>query len=325
MEVTQQQIIEALTKNPDWIGGVMPTIQESEVVQKLINNKATAIYQSKIDDEIKAIHTQYDNDLFEILGERPENKDGKKQKTYDKLKEIYSELKTLRETKDSLNKDAKVKELQDQIEKLKNEGGGKHIQEQFDQAKLKWEQREAELNTKIEELGSERTKFLKEGPINEALAQIKFTPETPESVKQMVLNSAKSELINKSELRDGKLVFVGEDGKVEMNSKYEPKSAIERVMEMEAVKDISLKDDGKKGGGAEPNIQGGVITTSVEGKDVKKLNLPEGSFKSKAQFIKVAEKALTDAGFTVRDKEWTTLKDQAYKDHKVSELPTSVQ
>jgi len=321
---TLEQVIEALKKNPDWIGGLMPTIQESEVVQKLINNKANVIYQSKIDDEVKAIHTQYDNDLFEILGERPENKDGKMQKSYDKLKEIYTELKGLRGQKESLTKEAEVQRLQGEIEKLKTEGGGKQIQEMFDQAKAKWEELENGYKEQIGGLETSQNTFLKEGPINEALSQIKFTPETPESVKAMVLASAKQQLLDSSELREGKLVFLDKDKKVVLNSKYEPMGALDQVMSLEAVKDISMKVDDKKGGGADPKIDGGIITTSVEGKDVKKLNLAPGSFKSKSEFITVAEKALTDAGLTMRDKEWDSLKNEAYKDHKVADLPTSV-
>lgn len=321
MEITQEQIIEALKKNPAFIGGILPTIQESEVVKKMVNTKATAIYEAKIDDKVKEIHTQYDNDLFEILGERPGQKDGAKQKTYDKLKEVYTELKKLRDTKDSLNKDAEVAKLKGEIETLKSEGGGKQIQEMFDQAKLKWDALETEYKDKLSNLESSQETYMKEGPINEALSKITFTPETPESVKKMVLDSARQQLVSSSELRDGKLVFVDKDGKVVLNSKYDPIDAFEQVMSLEAVKDISLKKDDPKGGGADPKIEGGIITTSVEGKDVKKLNIQPGSFKSKSEFITVSEKALTDAGFTMRDKEWDELKNQAYADHNVKDLP----
>lgn len=321
MEITQEQIIEALKKNPTFIGGVLTSIETSDAVKAMMESKGNAIYQEKFDSEISGVHKKYDDDLFEILGERPSMKDGNKQKTYEKLKEIYGELKTLRGQKDSLNKEGEVIRLKSEIEKLKNEGGGKQIQEMFDQAKAKWEGIENEYKAQIEGFQGKETTYLKQGPINEALSQIKFTPETPESVKKMVIDSARQQLISASEIREGKLVFVDENKKVALNAKYEPMGALEKVMSLEAVKDISIKVDDSKGGGADPKIEGGIITTSVEGKDVKKLNIPPGSFKSKSEFIQVSEKALTDAGFTVRDKEWTSLKDQAYTDHNVKDLP----
>lgn len=322
--VTQEQIIEAITENPELVSAILPTIQTTDAVKNLITAQANSVYQAKIGDEVRSIHEQYDNDLFEVLGERPGQKDGQKQKTYDKMKEIFGELKDLRGVKDSLSKDAKVVELTSQIEKLKAEGGGSFIKEQFDTAKANWDELESGYKSKIQTLSDSQTSYQKQGPINDALSQIKFTPETPESVKKMVIESARQQLLDSSELRDGALALLGKDGKVLMNADSALMTPLEFVMSMDAIKDISLKANDKNGGGANTTIEGGIITTSVEGKDVKKLNIPQGSVKSKVQFQKVTEKALTDAGFTVRDKEWTALKDQAYIEHKVGELPREV-
>lgn len=322
MEITKEQIIEAFKSNPDLITGVMPTLEESEVVKSIINNKVDSIYKLKIDEEVKNIHKKYDDDLFEILGERPgQREDGTKEKTFEKLKNLYGELKGLRGRKEGLTKEAEVQRLMGEIEKLKSGSGAEQVQQMFDQAKTQWGATEDGYKDQIKGLEDSRTSHLKETPINQALSQIKFTPETPESVRKMVMQTVKEQLKANSELRDGKLVFLKEDGQISLNGKYEPMTAFEKMMTMESIKDISLKEDSQKGGGADPTIEGSIITTSVEGKDVKKLNLTPGSFKTKSDFITVSEKALTDAGFTVRDKEWDTLKTEAYKEHKVSELP----
>ena len=112
MEV--QEIIEAFKANPTLIEGVLPTIVETEIGKTFIENKSKVIYESKIGDEVKKIHDMYDNDIFESLGVRAGTKeDGSKEKTYEFAKKLYGELKDLRGQKDSLSKDAKVKELED--------------------------------------------------------------------------------------------------------------------------------------------------------------------------------------------------------------------
>jgi len=120
MEV--QEIIEAFKANPTLIEGVLPTIVETEIGKTFIENKSKVIYESKIGDEVKKIHDMYDNDIFESLGVRAGTKeDGSKEKTYEFAKKLYGELKDLRGQKDSLSKDAKVKELEGQIELLKKQ------------------------------------------------------------------------------------------------------------------------------------------------------------------------------------------------------------
>lgn len=322
MELTVEQIVEAIQKNPELTTGIMPTIENSEIGKKIIGTKVDTVFNSRIDEKVKEIHKQYDDDLFQILGERPgQNEDGSKQKTYDKLKTLYEELKGLRSQKEGLTKDAEVQRLMGEIEKLKQGNGATELQATFDSAKAKWLQAEEEYKNQIKKLQDSEVNYLKDAPINEAVSQIKFTPETPENIKKLVIDSAKAQLKQASEIRDGKLVFLKEDGSILLNAKYEPMTAFEKIMTIDSIKDISLKEDQSKGGGARQTIEGSIITTNVEGKDVKKLNIAPGSFKTKAEFLQVAEKALTDAGFTMRDKEWNTLKNEAYKEHEVSKLP----
>lgn len=317
-----QEIIDAITNNPELISGVMPTIIGTEMGKKVINTEAETIANEKIAEKVKSIHQQYDDDMAEILGERPDRSDdGTKEKTYQKVKSLYSELKDLRGQKESLSKDTKVAELEAKIEELSNgDGASKQIKDQFETAKKSWLAEKAELTTKLESQKGEQQKFQKSMLIDKELNNIKFDPNVTPSIQKMVINDARNQLVQNSELRDGKLVFLDADGKVELNkSTYDPIDVHGKLTSLESIRDISLKDE-HKGGNAKttvPTIQ----TTTVEGKDAKKLNLPTGSFKSKAEFVQVSEKAMLDAGITRRDPEWRKLQDEAYKEHDVSKLP----
>lgn len=326
MEITVEAVVEAIKTNPELVSGILPTIQETDVVKNLINNKAEVIYKDKIGDEVKNIYSQFDNDAFSIIGEKPQvDENGRAtQKTYDFFKEKLTELKNLRGQKDSLNKDTKVQELLGQIENLKQEGGAKHVQEVFDAAKQTWETERQDLISKLEQSKGATIDFQKKTAINDAIRQIKFNPDTSESIRKMVIENAERQLISNSKFEDGKLIFTDAEGKPAIDTAtYQPKTALQMLTSMDAIKDISLKDGGKKGGGAKPTITGSIQTTSVEGKDTKKLVLPEGSFKTQEEFVQVSEKALMESGISKRDPNFDRLQVEAYKELKVADLPTN--
>ena len=165
--------------------------------------------------------------------------------------------------------------------------------------------------------------FKKKTEIQNAIQQIKFNPDTPESIKKLVISQAENQLIENSKFEGDKFIIIDKDGKPSLNGKYEPKSAFEALMALDAIKDIAVKaDQNNGGGGADPKINGSIQTTSVDGNDTKKLILPEGSFKTKMEFQEVSNKALMASGISKSHKDYTVLKDEAYKEYKVAELPT---
>ncbi len=314
-----QEIQDAIKANPELVSGLLPTIIESEAGKKLVSNKVTAEVDTVITEKIADIHKRYDEDMFELLGERPERSDdGSKEKTYQKIKSLYGELKDLRGQKDSLSKDAEVKRLNDQIELLKTDNGSKQYLDQIETMKTTFQQKESEYQKAINNAKLENETFQKTTFINDALSKIKFDPDVKDSIRNMVIDNEKQRLISSSELRDGKLVFV-KDGKVELdNTTFEPIDVKGKITSLESIRDISLQDE-KKGGNAKPDVK--VETKIVEGKDAKTLKLTPGSFKTKSEFLDVSTKALTDAGITRRDPDWQRLTNEAYKEHNVSALP----
>lgn len=322
MEINKDNIAEVLTSD-EYKNDILPLITASDSVQSLITNKADSIYKEKIGDEVATIHKQYDDDMFEALGERPGTiEGGARMKTYTKIKELYSELSGLRTQKESLTKDAEVIRLNGEIDKLKLEGGGSHIQSMFDQAKSDWTTKEQGYLKQIQDGSANNDTFKKETAIAHAMQQIKFNPDTPESIKKMVLNNVEKDLIKNSKFEGDKLIFLNGEGKPAMNTTtYVPMNAVEMLNSMDAIKDISVKAIDKPGGGADRTIVGSIQTANVEGKDVKKLILQEGSFKTKEEFQKVAQKAILDSGITRRDQQFQKLIDGAYSEYKVADMP----
>lgn len=321
MEITKEQIIDAFKETPALVTDILPSITESEAVKTMVTNKANLIFNEKIKDEVSNVHKRYDQDMFDILGVKPEDRqDGTRQKTYEKIKEIYGDYKTLKEKKGSLDKDQAVIDLKAQIETLRKEGGGKHIQAVFDQAKLSWAQEKQDLLSQVKTAQTDNISFKKSSVIGSALAQIKFNPDTPESLRNMAMTAAKNQLIKNSKYEGDKLIFLNAEGKPILNSQYEAKSAVEILNDMDIIKDVSLKTPAP-GGGADVKIKGKIETRTVEGNDEKRLILQEGSFKTRLEFNQVATKALLDEGITKSDKDWTQLMDKAYKEYKVRELP----
>lgn len=321
MEITKENISEVL-KDENFIKDILPSITASESVTTLITNKADAEFKSKIEDEVRTMYGNADDDMFGILGERPGTLDGGvKQKTYEKQKDLYTELKTLRDQKSSLTKDAKVVELLGEIEKLKKDGGGSHVQSVFDQAKDDWKKEKDGYLKTISDASTNNDSFKKRTEIASAMREIKFNPDVTESIKKMVLDNVEKELIQNSKFENDKLVYLKADGKLALNAEFKEKSTLEMLKSNEAIKDISLKSENKRGGGADTTIVGSIHTTSVEGKDTKKLVLPEGSFKSKTEFGIEADKALFASGLTKRDDDFDKLKNQAYKEYKVADMP----
>lgn len=322
MEINKDNIEEVL-KTDEFKNDLLPLFTKSETIESLISKRADATYKEKIDEEVKNIHSQYDNDIFSILGERPGQKDdGSKEKTYEFVKRIAGRLKDLEGIKDSLNKDAEVARLNGVIEDMKANGDGARIQKLFDDAKSQWTDERSNLLQKIEAGQKSQTDFQKTLAIDSAINNLKFDPNLSESVKNMILKNVKADLIKNSKFEEGKLYFLTEDGKTAMNkTTWEAMTASEVLESMEAIKDITVKDGSQKGGGADVTIKGSLKITSVEGKNTKSLILPEGLITTKVKFDEEVTKTLIASGIERGSNEWKELRSKAYKEYNVAKLP----
>lgn len=320
-----EQIIDALQKDSNLVESLIPELDKIEAGKKILENRTNVEVEKKIGERVKTIYDQIDNDVFSILGEKPGTDENgqKKEKTYDFIKRQISEFKSLKDKATELEKDPIISKLKQDLEKAKSEGSGALIKQELETAKQQWLQREEELKNQLATKDSDLVNFKKNQEIELGIATLKFNPDIPKSVVDIAVNSAKTKMLNSSEIREGKLVFLDESKNVKLGQKYEPMTPIEFIESLEEVKDILLKD-GKKGGGADKEIKGHIETKKVEGKDDEiRLIIPEGAIKTKQQFIEVTEKLLLEEGITRTDKRWQILIDNAYKDLEVAKMPRS--
>ncbi len=318
------EIKAAVIANPALMDELVPYAAESTQGIALITNKAKAMFDTNIGEEIRKTHAAYDQDVLSILGDKPQTIDGKLEKSYDMVKRNLNELKRLKDIESGLNETDTVKRLKAENDKLKLEGGGKMFQEQLESAKKEFLQKEEQFKAQLEEAQKGATDGKVLNDIAVAKAGIKLNPDMSETMRNLALQTAEAELLKNSKIVDGKVLYLKADGTTILNAKYEPASASEVLASMDVIKEISLKDNvDPKGGGAPPGSGGNVQTVKVEGKDdAKKLVFPTGeTFTSKTDFLKKSEKALLDAGYVKGDADWDNLKNAAYVENKVSELP----
>lgn len=323
MEFNIEEFKQTLESNPDIAAQIVPLVSENEAVTTLVNSRAGVLFEERIGEHNKAQHAKYDEDMFSILGERAGvNEDGSKQKTYEKSKALYQELKDLRTQKGDLNADTRVIDLQAQIQELQKDGGGQFVQDLFDAAKTNWSTKEGELLGQIQSMKDQTLNSQKMTSIKDAFSQIKLNPDTPSSIKDMVLNNVEKELLKNSKIEDGKLVFLDKNGAPELNKdSSEPKTALEMLQGLDTIKQISIKEV-KKGGGADSKITGSITTNTVEGKDVKELVIPMP--RSQKEFLDVAEATLIAQGITRNDTNFSKLKDAAFVKMEIKGLPITI-
>jgi len=250
MEITVEQILEAI-KKPEIINGLLPQLVEVEAVKKVIENRAEVSYKEKIGEEVKKIHSMYDADMFEILRVKPgQNSDGSAQKTYEKVKEIFTDYKKLSEMKDGLTKDAEVQRLKSELEKVKAEGGGKFIEEQFNKAKEEWTKKEQEFIKQIQDLGKQNTEGMIKTDLTSAFSSLKFNPDFSDTIKNTILATVESKILSSAKVENGKVIYYGADGKPMLNSTtFEPMTAAEVIASTKEIAEITLKEKPGGGGG----------------------------------------------------------------------------
>lgn len=315
-----QQIKEALNENNELLDGLTSHLLDTDKMKEVITNKAENIFKERITGEVNKMHSLYDNDMFEVLGEKPEVlEDGRKQKTYEKAKSLFSELAELRKQKDSLSKDEKVRSLQSQIEELKTNGVGSHWEQTFKAEQEKWKEEKTNLLSRAEQAENSIINFQKQADINSALSGLKFNDDIPEAARKALIDNVVNKLISNSKIENGKVIYLNEDGSQINNNEYKAES-VSNILKG-SLKDVLKIENTDGGGGASKSVSGSIETISVEGKDVKKLNLQEGSFKSKAEFVKHSEEALLKSGVTRGSQMWDSLKNEAYTRYNVSNLP----
>ncbi len=319
MEITQEQIVEALNGNAELLTSVTAHVLSTETGTTTLTNRAEQMYQERIGTEVSSIHQSYDNDIFEILGERPATLDGGgRQKTYEKAKELFNELKGLRGQKDSLNKDAEVARLTAEIENLKTNGPGAHWEATYNKDKATWISEKEAMQEQIKTSSNSLLDYQKQLDIDKGLIGLKFNDQIPKTAIDAMVATVINDLKTNSKLDGDKVFYLGADGSRLSNPDFTPMSAGDVLKSR--LKDVLFNED-KGGGGGAPQTIGAIVDNNVDGKNVKTLSLDETKVTSKTAFIEESERVLLESGVTRNDPAWNTLTTEAYNRYKVADMP----
>lgn len=310
-------------------------LRQSTALNGLSDIQLAAISEMSKNDEnvvigtkIGALHGQYDTDIFGITGIK--KNDG--EKSYDYAKRVINEYKTkstasseLQTKLDAAN--AKVTELQGKIE---NGEGDANIRQQLKDTRAQVTQLQTQLNTEKEAFAKEKQSLdaaTKQVHVDyafmNATSGLKFKAGITDGVKNMLLMSAKTEILSKGTpdlIDDGnggkKLVLRDATGNIINNTKnnLNPYTISELLLET-GLKDAIDFGKEQSGGGTGAGGAGGTGTGGTGNV------IDMSSIKTQVEATTMIEKSLLAEGLTRDSTEFSQKFEQAYTDNKVSELP----
>jgi len=317
--LNKDQILEALNGNAELLTEVTNHVLESEIGSKAVENRSELIYKDRIGGEVSKIHKSYDDDMFDLLGEKPETLEGGgKKKTYEKIRELFSELKGFRDKSSSLDRDEVIKSLKEENERLLKGGGADHWQKTYENDKNSWLEEKKELSAKLKEANNHNINFRKELDIDKGMSGLKFNESIPKEAIDSLIAIARQSLIENSSIEDGKVFYYSEDGSRLNRPDYTPMSANDVLKNK--LKSVLHNEDNSGGGGAPPNVGTIGLDDGNDGK-TRKLVLDESKLTSKLAFTQESERVLLENGITRTSEEWSILQDEAYKRYDISKKP----
>lgn len=309
-------------------------LKQNSALAGLTDVQVNAIAEMSRNDEntvigtkIGALHGQYDTDIFSITGIK--KNDG--EKSYDYAKRVLNEYKTKAGSTQDLQQklDAANKKVTDLEKKIESGEGDAALRQQLKDAKAQVSQLQSQLQTKETEFNTQK-KELEDNIKNvhvdyafqAAVSGLKFKSGITDNVQNVLLKSAKAEVLTKGTpdfIDDGqggkKLVLRGQDGNILNN----PKNNLNPYTLQELILETSLKDvidTGRQqiGGGT-----GGQVGQGGQGGSGVTLDL--SSVKSQVEADKAIETYLLHTGLTRDSQEFANKSLEIRNDNNISQLP----
>ena len=309
-------------------------LRQNSALAGLTDVQVNAIAEMSRNDEntvigtkIGALHGQYDTDIFSITGIK--KNDG--EKSYDYAKRVLNEYKTkagstqdLQQKLDTANK--KVTDLEKKIESGEGDAALrqqlKDTKAQVSQLQSQLQTKETEFNTKKKELEDNIKNVHIDYAFQAAVSGLKFKSGITDNVQNVLLKSAKAEVLTKGTpdfIDDGqggkKLVLRGQDGNILNN----PKNNLNPYTLQELILETSLKDvidTGRQQTGGGTGGQGGQGGQGGSG-----VTLDLSSVKSQVEADKAIETYLLHTGLTRDSQEFADKSLEIRNDNNISQLP----
>lgn len=309
-------------------------LRQNSALAGLTDVQVNAIAEMSRNDEntvigtkIGALHGQYDTDIFSITG----IKKNEGEKSYDYAKRVLNEYKTkagsiqdLQQKLDAANK--KVTDLEKKIESGEGDAALrqqlKDTKAQVSQLQSQLQTKETEFNTKKKELEDNIKNVHIDYAFQAAVSGLKFKSGITDNVQNVLLKSAKAEVLTKGTpdfIDDGqggkKLVLRGQDGNILNN----PKNNLNPYTLQELILETSLKDvidTGRQQIGGGTSGQGGQGGQGGSG-----VTLDLSSVKSQVEADKAIETYLLHTGLTRDSQEFADKSLEIRNDNNISQLP----
>lgn len=309
-------------------------LRQNSALAGLTDVQVNAITEMSRNDEntvigtkIGALHGQYDTDIFSITGIK--KNDG--EKSYDYAKRVLNEYKTKAGSTQDLQQklDAANKKVTDLEKKIESGEGDAALRQQLKDTKAQVSQLQSQLQTKETEFNTQK-KELEDNIKNvhvdyafqAAVSGLKFKSGITDNVQNVLLKSAKAEVLTKGTpdfIDDGqggkKLVLRGQDGNILNN----PKNNLNPYTLQELILETSLKDvidTGRQQIGGGTGGQGGQGGQGGSG-----VTLDLSSVKSQVEADKAIETYLLHTGLTRDSQEFADKSLEIRNDNNISQLP----
>lgn len=309
-------------------------LRQNSALAGLTDVQVNAIAEMSRNDEntvigtkIGALHGQYDTDIFSITGIK--KNDG--EKSYDYAKRVLNEYKTKAGSTQDLQQklDAANKKVTDLEKKIESGEGDAALRQQLKDTKAQVSQlqsqlqtKETEFNTKKKELEDNIKNVHIDYAFQAAISGLKFKSGITDNVQNVLLKSAKAEVLTKGTpdfIDDGqggkKLVLRGQDGNILNN----PKNNLNPYTLQELILETSLKDvidTGRQQIGGGTGGQGGQGGQGGSG-----VTLDLSSVKSQVEADKAIETYLLHTGLTRDSQEFADKSLEIRNDNNISQLP----
>lgn len=309
-------------------------LRQNSALAGLTDVQVNAIAEMSRNDEntvigtkIGALHGQYDTDIFSITGIK--KNDG--EKSYDYAKRVLNEYKTKAGSTQDLQQklDAANKKVTDLEKKIESGEGDAALRQQLKDTKAQVSQlqsqlqtKETEFNTKKKELEDNIKNVHIDYAFQAAVSGLKFKSGITDNVQNVLLKSAKAEVLTKGTpdfIDDGqggkKLVLRGQDGNILNN----PKNNLNPYTLQELILETSLKDvidTGRQQAGGGTGGQGGQGGQGGSG-----VTLDLSSVKSQVEADKAIETYLLHTGLTRDSQEFADKSLEIRNDNNISQLP----
>jgi hypothetical protein len=316
MEITLAKIQEALKTDANLRKDLVVTLSETDEGKELLGNHAKAYYEANIGSKVSEIYKNIDEDIFSVLGVRKKSD----QKTYDFLKtEILAEYKKIKDSNGTdSDKEQKIKELETQLESFKNNNSDLW-KRTHEEAVKEWNQEKQNWQNKISELETRNLNYIVENDLSMGMAGLKINPTIPKSVVDTYVESVKREVLKSAKVDDGKVIYLKEDGTTWHDKEYKPITA--KGIFAEKLKEILDTGVPAVGGGAPKGKAGEIVTVGSGSDATKKVVLDQTKFNTRLSFMETLETTLIEQGVSKNSEEWAELRDTAYEEYKVAELP----